>query len=140
MTRGRYEPCRWAVACQSCVRDDTFSRHAKRAIDVGAGSGSHSSTAVGTDEPSVDFKTTLSQRRHIFSSLLRGGFFPFGGFLQGAMQLVRDTEQRLEEAEQQCHYLIKLSFNECQPCLEDTCKAFYASTCRRGFASFSFKV
>ncbi|XP_077952100.1 clusterin-like protein 1 isoform X2 [Gasterosteus aculeatus] len=55
-------------------------------------------------------------------------------------KLVRDTEQRLEEAEQQCHYLIKLSFNECQPCLEDTCKAFYASTCRRGFASFSFKV
>uniref|UniRef100_A0AAQ4RRC9 Clusterin n=1 Tax=Gasterosteus aculeatus aculeatus TaxID=481459 RepID=A0AAQ4RRC9_GASAC len=36
---------------------------------------------------------------------------------KGAMQLVRDTEQRLEEAEQQCHYLIKLSFNECQPCL-----------------------
>ncbi|KAL6097699.1 clul1 [Pungitius sinensis] len=59
---------------------------------------------------------------------------------KGAMQLLRDTEQRLEEAEQQCQYLIRLSFEECQPCLEDACKAFYASTCRRGFASFSLKV
>ncbi|XP_075936443.1 clusterin-like protein 1 [Anarhichas minor] len=59
---------------------------------------------------------------------------------KGAMQLVRETEQKLEEAEQQCQYLTKSSFEECQPCLEDTCKAFYTSTCRRGFASFSFKV
>ncbi|XP_054479326.1 clusterin-like protein 1 [Anoplopoma fimbria] len=59
---------------------------------------------------------------------------------EGAMQLVRESEQKLEEAEQQCQDLTKSSFEECQPCLEDTCKAFYTSTCRRGFASFSFKV
>nr|CBN82071.1 Clusterin-like protein 1 [Dicentrarchus labrax] len=59
---------------------------------------------------------------------------------KGAMQLVRETEQKLEEAEQQCQDLTKSSFEECRPCLEDTCKAFYTSTCRRGFASFSFKV
>uniref|UniRef100_A0A4W6CH59 Clusterin n=1 Tax=Lates calcarifer TaxID=8187 RepID=A0A4W6CH59_LATCA len=47
---------------------------------------------------------------------------------------------KLEEAEQQCQDLTKSSFQECRPCLEDTCKAFYTSTCRRGFASFSFKV
>ncbi|XP_038585902.1 clusterin-like protein 1 [Micropterus salmoides] len=59
---------------------------------------------------------------------------------KGAMQLARETEQKLEEAEQQCQDLTKSSFEECRPCLEDTCKAFYTSTCRRGFASFSFKV
>ncbi|XP_070709521.1 clusterin-like protein 1 [Pempheris klunzingeri] len=59
---------------------------------------------------------------------------------KGAMQLARETEQKLEEAEQQCRDLTKSSFEECRPCLEDTCKAFYTSTCRRGFTSFSFKV
>ncbi|XP_044033050.1 clusterin-like protein 1 isoform X2 [Siniperca chuatsi] len=59
---------------------------------------------------------------------------------KGAMQLARETEQKLEEAEQRCQDLTKSSFEECRPCLEDTCKAFYTSTCRRGFASFSFKV
>ncbi|XP_068438203.1 clusterin-like protein 1 [Clinocottus analis] len=59
---------------------------------------------------------------------------------KGAMQLVRETEQKLEEAEQQCQYSTKSSFEECRPCLEDTCKAFFTSTCRRGFASFSYKV
>ncbi|XP_040922242.1 clusterin-like protein 1 [Toxotes jaculatrix] len=59
---------------------------------------------------------------------------------KGAMQLARETEQKLEEAELQCQDLTKSSFEECRPCLEDTCKAFYTSTCRRGFASFSFKV
>ncbi|XP_070784650.1 clusterin-like protein 1 [Enoplosus armatus] len=59
---------------------------------------------------------------------------------KGAMQLARETEQKLEEAEQQCQDLTRSSFEECRPCLEDTCKAFYTSTCRRGFTSFSFKV
>ncbi|XP_042337588.1 clusterin-like protein 1 [Plectropomus leopardus] len=58
----------------------------------------------------------------------------------GAMQLVRETEQKLEEVEKQCRDLTKSSFEECRPCLEDTCKAFYTSTCRRGFAYFSIKV
>lgn len=56
------------------------------------------------------------------------------------MQLAKETQQKVEEAEQQCQDLTKSSFGECQPCLEDSCKAFYTSTCRRGFASFSFKV
>ncbi|XP_028289342.1 clusterin-like protein 1 [Parambassis ranga] len=59
---------------------------------------------------------------------------------KGAMQLLKETEQKLEEAEQQCQDLTKSFFGECRPCLEDSCKAFYTSTCRRGFASFSFKV
>ncbi|XP_019943419.1 clusterin-like protein 1 [Paralichthys olivaceus] len=59
---------------------------------------------------------------------------------KGATQLARETEQKLKEAEQQCEDLTKSSFDECRPCLEDTCKAFFTSTCRRGFAAFSFKV
>uniref|UniRef100_A0A667XXI8 Clusterin n=1 Tax=Myripristis murdjan TaxID=586833 RepID=A0A667XXI8_9TELE len=56
------------------------------------------------------------------------------------VQLARETEQKLQEAEQQCHDSVKTSFEECRPCLEDTCKTFYTSTCRRGFSSFSLKV
>ncbi|XP_034562861.1 clusterin-like protein 1 [Notolabrus celidotus] len=59
---------------------------------------------------------------------------------KGAMQLALETEQRLEEAERQCQDITKSSFEECQPCLEDTCKDLYTSTCRRGFTSFSLKV
>uniref|UniRef100_A0A3B5A134 Clusterin n=1 Tax=Stegastes partitus TaxID=144197 RepID=A0A3B5A134_9TELE len=55
-------------------------------------------------------------------------------------ELAKETEQKLEEAEQRCRDLTKSSFGKCRPCLEDSCKAFYTSTCRRGFASFSFKV
>eukprot|EP00064_Thunnus_orientalis_P006549 superscaffoldBa00000686_g6567 len=59
---------------------------------------------------------------------------------KGAMQLARETEQKLKEAEWQCQDLTKSTFEECRPCLEDTCKTFFSSVCRRGFASFSFKV
>uniref|UniRef100_A0A3Q2PDU5 Clusterin n=1 Tax=Fundulus heteroclitus TaxID=8078 RepID=A0A3Q2PDU5_FUNHE len=50
-----------------------------------------------------------------------------------------ETEQKLEEAERQCRDLTKSFFVECRPCLEDSCKAFFTSTCRRGYASFTFK-
>uniref|UniRef100_A0A3B3XVR2 Clusterin n=1 Tax=Poecilia mexicana TaxID=48701 RepID=A0A3B3XVR2_9TELE len=62
------------------------------------------------------------------------------GLFQGAMQLARETEQKLEEAERQCRDLTKSFFGDCRPCLEDSCKAFFTSTCRRGYASFVFKV
>lgn len=55
------------------------------------------------------------------------------------MQL-EETEQKLEQAEQQCEDLTKSIFATCQPCLEETRKAFYTSKCRRGFTLFSFKV
>uniref|UniRef100_A0A673VM05 Clusterin n=1 Tax=Salmo trutta TaxID=8032 RepID=A0A673VM05_SALTR len=50
------------------------------------------------------------------------------------------AELKLQKAEEQCHDSLRTSFMECRPCLEDTCKTFYTSTCRRGFSSFSFKV
>ncbi|KAM4605937.1 clusterin-like protein 1 [Polymixia lowei] len=59
---------------------------------------------------------------------------------KGAVRLAKETEQKLEEAEQQCHDAIDMSFEECRPCLEDSCKTFSTYACRRGFASFSLKV
>ncbi|XP_051796351.1 clusterin-like protein 1 isoform X2 [Acanthochromis polyacanthus] len=59
---------------------------------------------------------------------------------KGVMQLAKETKQKLDEAEQKCRDLTKSSFGKCRPCVEESCKAFYTSTCRRGFASFSFKV
>ncbi|KAI9516612.1 hypothetical protein NQZ68_013668 [Dissostichus eleginoides] len=60
--------------------------------------------------------------------------------LGGASQLVWETELKLEDAEQQCQDVTKSSFEECRACLEDACKAFFTTTCRRGFSSFSFKL
>nr|XP_046212126.1 LOW QUALITY PROTEIN: clusterin-like protein 1 [Oncorhynchus gorbuscha] len=59
---------------------------------------------------------------------------------KGAVQLATEVELKLQKAEEQCHDSLRTSFMECRPCLEDTCKTFYTSTCRRGFSSFSFKV
>ncbi len=67
---------------------------------------------------------------------------PFIGFLhhQGAAEITQDIEKKLNEAEQQCKESLKSSWEECRPCLEDTCKNFYTNTCRRGFATFTNKV
>ncbi|XP_035268434.1 clusterin-like protein 1 [Anguilla anguilla] len=59
---------------------------------------------------------------------------------KGAMEMAKEVEQKLAEAEQQCKEALKASWEECRPCLEDACKTFYTSTCRRGFSTFSFKV
>ncbi|KAJ8010366.1 hypothetical protein DPEC_G00074320 [Dallia pectoralis] len=59
---------------------------------------------------------------------------------KGAVQLATEAELVLQEAEEQCIDSLRKSFKECRPCLEDTCKTFYTSTCRRGFSSFSLKV
>ncbi|KAJ8378867.1 hypothetical protein AAFF_G00233690 [Aldrovandia affinis] len=59
---------------------------------------------------------------------------------KGAAQLAQEVEQKLGEAEQHCQESLKTSWEECRPCLEETCKNFYTSTCRRGFSSFSYKV
>lgn len=59
---------------------------------------------------------------------------------QGAAQLAKDVSEKLEEAEEQCKDSLQSEWEECRPCLEDACKTFYTSTCRRGFASFRSKV
>ncbi|MGH0129482.1 UNVERIFIED_CONTAM: hypothetical protein FKN15_067592 [Acipenser sinensis] len=59
---------------------------------------------------------------------------------QGALQLAEEVKQKLEQAEDQCQASLKASWDECRSCLEDTCKSFYISTCRRGFSTFSSKL
>lgn len=59
---------------------------------------------------------------------------------QGAAEIAQDIEKKLSEAEQQCRESLKSSWEECRPCLEDTCKNFYTNSCRRGFATFTNKV
>ncbi|XP_028831548.1 clusterin-like protein 1 [Denticeps clupeoides] len=59
----------------------------------------------------------------------------------GAAQLAQEVEQKLEEAEQQCRASVGAgSWEECQPCLEDVCRTFYTSTCRRGFSGFTNRM
>lgn len=64
--------------------------------------------------------------------------FPF--CCQGAAQLAKEVTEKLEEAEEQCKDSLQAEWEECRPCLEDACKTFYTSTCRRGFATFHTKV
>ncbi|XP_068593781.1 clusterin-like protein 1 [Cebidichthys violaceus] len=59
---------------------------------------------------------------------------------KGADQLAQEVTERLEEAEEQCKDSLQSEWVECRPCLEDACKTFYTSTCRRGFGIFQAKV
>ncbi|XP_018531679.1 clusterin-like protein 1 [Lates calcarifer] len=59
---------------------------------------------------------------------------------KGAAQLAKEVTEKLEEAEEQCKDSLQSEWEECRPCLEDACKNFYTSTCRRGFATFRAKV
>ncbi|XP_072543019.1 clusterin-like protein 1 [Salminus brasiliensis] len=59
---------------------------------------------------------------------------------KGAAEMAQDVVKKLDEAEQHCKEALKSSWEECRPCLEDTCKSFYTNTCRRGFATFSSKL
>ncbi|XP_030630456.1 clusterin-like protein 1 [Chanos chanos] len=75
------------------------------------------------------------KHEHLMKSL-----FHTGEKKKGAAQMAEEVEQKLDEAEKQCKETLKSSWEECRPCLEDACKDFYTSTCRRGFSSFSSKV
>ncbi|KAM3842263.1 clusterin-like protein 1 [Diretmus argenteus] len=59
---------------------------------------------------------------------------------KGAAQLAQDVTEKLEEAEELCKDSLQSEWEACRPCLEDACKTFYISTCRRGFATFRAKV
>ncbi|KAM3604851.1 uncharacterized protein V6R79_017120 [Siganus canaliculatus] len=59
---------------------------------------------------------------------------------KGAAQLAKEVTEKLQEAEEQCKDSLQSEWEDCRPCLEDACKTFYTSTCRRGFATFQTKV
>ncbi|XP_031439706.1 clusterin-like protein 1 isoform X2 [Clupea harengus] len=50
---------------------------------------------------------------------------------RGAEQLAQGVEQKLREAELHCHGALKSRWAECRPCLEESCRLFYTSTCHR---------
>ncbi|XP_058486274.1 clusterin-like protein 1 [Solea solea] len=58
----------------------------------------------------------------------------------GAAQLLKEVTERLQEAEEQCKDSLQAEWEQCRPCLEDACKTFYTTKCRRGFAAFHAKV
>ncbi|XP_061879757.1 clusterin-like protein 1 isoform X2 [Entelurus aequoreus] len=59
---------------------------------------------------------------------------------KGAAQLAQEVSEKLQEAEEHCRTSFQSEWDECRPCLEDACKTFFSSTCRRGFATFQSKV
>uniref|UniRef100_A0A3B4GCL3 Clusterin n=1 Tax=Pundamilia nyererei TaxID=303518 RepID=A0A3B4GCL3_9CICH len=59
---------------------------------------------------------------------------------KGAAELAKEVTEKLKEAEEQCKDSLQTEWEDCRPCLEDACKNFYTSTCRRGFVSFHTKV
>ncbi|XP_072296917.1 clusterin-like protein 1 [Eucyclogobius newberryi] len=75
------------------------------------------------------------KHQHLMTSLRRSG-----DKKKGAEQVAQDVTQKLTEAEQQCKDSLQSEWDECRPCLENACKDFYTSTCRRGFAAFHNKV
>ncbi|XP_061777049.1 clusterin-like protein 1 [Nerophis ophidion] len=59
---------------------------------------------------------------------------------KGAAQLAQEVSEKLQEAEDHCRTSFQSQWDQCRPCLEDACKTFFSSTCRRGFATFQSKV
>ncbi|CAN9502669.1 unnamed protein product [Ophioblennius macclurei] len=59
---------------------------------------------------------------------------------KGAAQTAQDVTEKLQEAEEACRRSLQAEWEQCRPCLEDACKTFYTSTCRRRFSAFHAKV
>lgn len=75
------------------------------------------------------------KHQHLLKSLQRSS-----DKKKGAMQLAQEVTGKLTEAEEHCKDSLQSEWDECRPCLENACKDFYTSTCRRGFATFHTKV
>lgn len=75
------------------------------------------------------------KHQHLIKSLQRSG-----DKKKGAAQLAQEVTGKLMEAEEHCKDSLQSEWDECRPCLENACKDFYTSTCRRGFATFHNKV
>ncbi|XP_034039086.1 clusterin-like protein 1 [Thalassophryne amazonica] len=59
---------------------------------------------------------------------------------KGAVELAQEVTEKLRYAEEQCKESLQAKWEECRPCLEDACRTFYTSNCRRGFSAFHAKV
>ncbi|EMP24883.1 Clusterin [Chelonia mydas] len=49
-----------------------------------------------------------------------------------AMQLAKETEKKLTEKPEVCNETMLALWEECKPCLKQTCMRFYSRTCRSG--------
>ncbi|KAL2097646.1 hypothetical protein ACEWY4_006853 [Coilia grayii] len=72
---------------------------------------------------------------HLMTSLKRSGEKK-----KGAEELVEEVENKLGEMEKQCRDSVQAFWEDCRPCLEEQCKAFYTTTCRRSFSAFTNRV
>ncbi|XP_063075238.1 clusterin-like protein 1 [Engraulis encrasicolus] len=75
------------------------------------------------------------KHKHLMTSLQRSGEKK-----KGAEELVGEMENKLGEMEERCQDSVAAFWEDCRPCLEEKCKAFYTSTCRRSFSAFTNRV
>lgn len=52
--------------------------------------------------------------------------------LQGALNDTKDSEMKLKESQGVCNETMTALWEECKPCLKQTCMKFYARVCRSG--------
>src|SRR4029434_8547886 len=53
---------------------------------------------------------------------------------QEALKTAQEMETKLEEEQEVCNDTIKALWEECKPCLKNTCIKFYSRTCSSGAA------
>ena len=63
---------------------------------------------------------------------LRGGVLSALGALQEAMRLAREKERELATTQEVCNETMLALWEECKPCLKQTCMRFYSRTCHSG--------
>uniref|UniRef100_A0A4W3JKG6 Clusterin n=1 Tax=Callorhinchus milii TaxID=7868 RepID=A0A4W3JKG6_CALMI len=81
-------------------------------------------------------KTTMEESEEIHKSLMLS-LKKSSQKKEEVLQRARDVEQRLEKEEDTCQASLQSAWEDCKPCLEDACKTFYTTTCRRGFSIFT---
>ncbi|CAL8344268.1 unnamed protein product [Merluccius merluccius] len=89
----------------------------------------------GVKEMKEVMRSNTLKHEHLMKSLRRSSEKK-----EGAAQLTQEVTGKLETAEEQCRDSLQSEWEQCRPCLEEACKTFYTSTCRRGFASFRAKA
>ena len=52
--------------------------------------------------------------------------------LQEAMRAAQEMETKLEQEEEVCNETMKALWEECKPCLKNTCVKYYSRTCSSG--------
>ncbi|XP_004614793.2 clusterin [Sorex araneus] len=59
---------------------------------------------------------------------------------EGALNATRESEEKLKESQSVCNESMQALWEECKPCLKQTCMKFYARVCRRGTGVVSHQL